>query len=410
MACLPVTHQREIFIVATICSLALVFATCVDQQKQTDLRGPAYAAATTCIACHKEIYDTYSTTAHSLSSQPPSKNAIKGDFEKDSNVFYYRPTLKVAMEERDSGFYQVAYIDNVERQSERFDLVVGSGTKGQSYLYWHNDKAFQLPVSYFVPGKAWVNSPAFPPQHVQFNRNIPIGCFECHSSYIRKTGTSVEGNNLVDHFDKQQVIYGIDCQRCHGPAAAHVDFHGQNPAEKRARYITNVSTLPEERQLDMCATCHSGARETYKATFNFKPGDTLSKFLFPDSMVVNTDRIDVHGKQYQLLRVSNCFLKSNTITCSTCHDPHITERGNTAVFSTRCKTCHSSPDHTPLNLTGAQKAISAGNCIDCHMPAQPSALITMTAPTQINPIPAMVRTHLIGIYTEATKKFLLENK
>ncbi|MEJ7684569.1 MAG: hypothetical protein WKG06_43315 [Segetibacter sp.] len=163
---------------------------------------------------------------------PASKDAIKGSFAKDSNTLYYRSTLKVAMVQHDSGFYQAAYIDDIEKQAARFDIVVGSGRKGQSYLYWYGDNIFQLPVSYYVPGKSWVNSPNYPPENVLFNRNIPVGCFECHSSYIKKTATRLVGNDLIDYFDKNQLIYGIDCERCHGPAAKHVNFHKNNSQEK----------------------------------------------------------------------------------------------------------------------------------------------------------------------------------
>jgi hypothetical protein len=34
--------------------------------------------------------------------------------------------------------------------TERFDYVIGSGGKGQTYLYWKGDLLFQLPVSYWT--------------------------------------------------------------------------------------------------------------------------------------------------------------------------------------------------------------------------------------------------------------------
>ena len=54
------------------------------------------------------------------------------------------------MEKRDSGFYEVGYKDGAERIAKRIDIVVGSGSKGQTYITRYQDLLFQLPVSYFT--------------------------------------------------------------------------------------------------------------------------------------------------------------------------------------------------------------------------------------------------------------------
>lgn len=403
-------HKRKISFLSFLCLSVIIFNNCINEQKKSsDKRGEEYSGSAKCITCHNDIYNSYVKTAHNFSSRPASKATIKGNFAKDSNTLYYRPALKVAMEQRDSGFYQVAYIDNLEKQAARFDMVIGSGTKGQSYLYWYGDNIFQLPVSYYVPEKIWVNSPNFPPENVLFNRNIPVGCFECHSSYIKKTETKLVGDNLIDYFDKNQLIYGIDCERCHGPAAKHVDFHEKNPREKKPKFIATFAGLTRKEKLDMCAMCHSGARETITSAFYFKPGEKLSNYLYPDTPAVTAADIDVHGRQYQLLTSSTCFMKSKKLTCASCHNTHITERNNLIEFSKRCINCHNNPDHYSKIATSLGANITK-NCIDCHMPAKPSALITMKSQAQTKPIPALVRTHYISIYPEETKKFILMRK
>lgn len=403
-------HQRKTTFLTLTCSLILIFNNCINEQKKSnDPRGEEYTGSAKCISCHKSIYDSYIKTAHNLSSRLATKDAIKGSFAKDSNTLYYRPALKVAMERHDSGFYQVAYIDDVAKQAARFDIVVGSGRKGQSYLYWYGDNLFQLPVSYYVPGKTWINSPNYPPENVLFNRNIPVGCFECHSSYIKKTASKPAGNDLIDYFDKNQLVYGIDCERCHGPAAKHVNFHEKNPLEKEPKFIATFTGLNRQQKLDVCAMCHSGAREIISSGFYFKPGEKLSNYLHPDTSAVTAADIDVHGKQYQLLTASKCFIKSNTLTCSSCHNTHVEERDNITDFSKRCMNCHNNPNHSP-NITASLGTDIVNNCIDCHMPARPSKVITMKSQTQAKPIPALVRTHYISIYREETKKFISMRK
>lgn len=404
-------HKKKLYVLGSFCLLVIIFNNCINRQKRSsDPRGENYAGTARCVMCHKDVYNTYVKTAHYLSSSPALKQNIKGSFAKDSNTVYYRPALKVTMEQTDSGFYQVAYIDNAENQAARFDVVIGSGTKGQSYLYWFYNNIFQLPVSYFVPGRRWVNSPGFPPRNVLFNRNIPVGCFDCHSSYIKKTATKPSGGYLVDYFDKNEIVYGIDCERCHGPAASHADFHEKNPNEKKPQFLINIAQTGRHEKTEMCAICHSGARETIKSPFYYKPGSKMSGYLHPDTSVVSTAQIDVHGKQYQLLLASKCFIKSKILTCTSCHNIHVKERGNINNFSVKCITCHTNPDHNALKLNDTRQIAIKNNCIDCHMPAKPSAVITLKSQNENNSIPALVRTHYISVYPDATKKFLSKQK
>jgi hypothetical protein len=302
--------------------------------------------------------------------------------------------------------YQVAYLNNEQKQANLFDIVVGSGRKAQTYLYWYEDQVFQLPVSYFVPAKDWANSPNYPPRQVRFDRNIPVGCFECHSSYMGVKSNTVVGQNIVNNFDKNRIIYGIDCERCHGPAAKHVSFHEEHPNEKKPRFMAVYSTLSRMQKVDLCAQCHSGEQETLKSTFNFKPGDTLTgNFFRTASTNVAIDEVDVHGNQKQLMLASECFLKSTTLTCTSCHNTHTNERDNLVEFSKRCISCHTNVKHTSSMMTSLKNKVINNNCIDCHMPAKPSKLITLLSNGQTSPTPNLVRTHLIGTYLEESKKF-----
>jgi hypothetical protein len=302
------------------------------------------------------------------------------------------------MEKRDSGFFQVAYQDNVQRQANKIDIVIGSGRKAQTYLYWYDDKIFQLPVSYFLPVKSWVNSPGYPPRQVRFDRNIPIGCFECHGSHISIQKNEIAGDRIINNFNRSNIIYGIDCERCHGPAAKHVSFHQEHPDVKKPNYMVAYASLQRQQQIDLCAQCHSGMQETLKSAFLFRPGETLADNYFKTTGKQDPDSLDVHGNQTQLLMASACYIKGNSLTCTSCHNPHVNEREDLALFSSRCMSCH-----TPAKNNFCKKAHEIGppivkNCIDCHMPEKPSKLITLLSNGQPSPIANKVRTHLIAVY------------
>lgn len=407
--------KRSPFVIAlAIACLILALSQCVDapeknttstSQQTGDFRGPGYAGADACKSCHANIHSSYLATAHQLTSAPASAASIKGSFEPGKNEFHYRSNVKVAMEQRDGAFYQVAYLNEVEKQAFPFSTVIGSGRKAQTYLYWWDDNAFQLPVSWSRAAGSWVNSPSYPADKVRFDRLVNIGCFECHGSFVKRKGLQQEGKRLVDYMDKTTTIYGMDCERCHGPAAEHVNFHLKNPAVKEPQHIALYKKLSRQQQVDLCAQCHSGGHTSKETIFYFKPGDSLSQyFSSPVQTGGDVSQLDVHGNQYQLLSGSACYIKSNVLSCTSCHNTHVQERDDLAVLSSRCASCHQAVKHS----FASQVPVTAinNNCIDCHMPALPSRAITLKQDDKKEADANLIRTHFISTYPQETKKFI----
>jgi len=406
-------NKRLLCISLLIISCIIIFSQCISKrsEEKKDLRGEQFAGSAACISCHKSIYDNYVTTGHYETSNPASRATIKGSFVSPQNVFSYSNGTKVVMEARDSGLFQVAYSDSALKELHRFDISIGSGRKAQTFLSWQNGKYFQLPLSYFISAHSWANSPGFPASYPKFDRMIPSTCFGCHSSAVGIKSVNMEGMLLNEEFEKNRLVYGIDCERCHGPAAEHVAFHQEHPQEKNAMHITKIGSLKNQQKLDMCALCHSGLGTPQKPAFEFKPGDNLSDYFFPDfTRPEKTAEIDVHGKQYQLFTASKCYIKSDGMNCSSCHNPHNNERDQLLAFSQRCMSCHKTEDHTFCKMTSLSAATLSKNCIDCHMPALASRAITMLTNGQTSPTPDSIRTHLITIYREETKQFIARLK
>ena len=173
-----ITRYRSSAIVFfTISSCIFLFSKCINNEKnKLDATVKAnnyekFAGSDKCISCHKAIYDTHIQTAHFLTSAIASEKNIKGSFDTGKNTFMYSNGSLMAMQKRAGGFYQVAYINSVEKKSQRFDMVIGSGTKGQSYATWVQNRLFQLPITYFTSAGQWSNSPGYP-NKIAFNRPI----------------------------------------------------------------------------------------------------------------------------------------------------------------------------------------------------------------------------------------------
>lgn len=380
-------------------------------QAVVNAKGAEYAGSEACMRCHASISDSYMHTAHYFSSRPAGKQWIKGSFLPGKNEFSfndYSPLpadVKVVMEERDSGLYQVAYINGKARKAERFGIVIGSGRKAQTYLYWRDHQLLQLPVSYFTATESWANSPGFPYDQVKFNRLIPAHCLECHSTVctLLPTTATIPGPNPPAFFDKGKMLLGIGCENCHGPGAKHVAFQSQHPADKKGMYIVNPARFTRQQSLDACAVCHSGIRDSRQPAFSFVAGDDLADYFAPGH-AADTAHPEVHGNQYGLLAASKCFLMSKNLTCVTCHNTHVNERGNLALFSQRCMDCHQpSGDHF-CTMRPSPGMTLTSNCIDCHMPVQASGLVNLMVPGQSKMTPLLLRSHLIAIYPGQIKK------
>src|SRR5688572_23705654 len=123
---------RKYIVAFFILALVVIFSQCVDSGEKTtvppvvaagDVRGPEYAGAAACGKCHTDIHRSYLATAHQQSSTPASVASIKGSFDAGKNTYQYRDNVQVRMERRDSGLYQVAYMNNQERAAFPFGTV-----------------------------------------------------------------------------------------------------------------------------------------------------------------------------------------------------------------------------------------------------------------------------------------------
>ena len=400
--------MKKINIVAAICAIlfSIVYLQC-KKGKPADPRGSAYAGSTACIKCHNDIYKSYLHTAHYIASLPASSETVHGSFSADSNAYAFNSEQKIVMEKRDSGLFQAYYLNGKVKESHRFDIVMGA-IKGESYLFWKGNGLNQLPISYYTKQSKWVLSPRFIPGYINFNRTITSRCLECHASYIANSADAEQKLNAAPQFDKNSLVYSVDCERCHGPGAQHVDFQTNNPNIKTAKFIASFSSLPRVRRMEVCGVCHSGNKaEMLRPTFGFKPGDTLANFELPGyTGTIDNSHLDVHGNQLQLLESSKCFINSK-MDCATCHDTHQNQRGNTALFTQKCLNCHSTTNHNYCKLANTLNAgVIKSNCIQCHMPALASSAIVSPTVDKTSFADILVHTHHITIYPDEVKKIL----
>jgi hypothetical protein len=353
-----------------------------------------------CTGCHRKIAESYLRTAHALTSQTPRKESILGSFASGANILKISgpsvdnsdARLYFLMEARPDGFYQTAVAESGDQKlsrSERIDIVVGSGVRGQTYLYWRGNRLYELPVSYWTDGRQWINSPGYKDGTANFGRRADPRCMECHVSYIHAMSADPQTNI----YEKNSLVTGISCETCHGPGTAHAAQEQLVSGSRAAAgAILDPSEWSRDRQTDLCALCHNGTqRAELLPAFAYVPGQPLDRFFAP-APAGSVSQIDVHGNQVGLLQQSRCYLSSPTMTCSTCHDVHAPEQ-TTASYSDRCLACHR---WQSCGVARTKGRTILRNCVDCHMPMQKTeAIVSVTAGKVLR---TSIRNHRIAVY------------
>jgi hypothetical protein len=400
-------RSTHLVVIGHLVAILLLVATCDSIKTEENLTGifhpsgEEFAGSKTCVTCHPAIVASHANTPHSLTSRPGSISTILGNFDSGANEFMLNERLRVMVVKSDSGLFQRAMVDGIEVDKKPMEVTLGSGRQGQTYLFWKDGVLFQLPVSYHSASDSWTNSPGYPTDQIVFNRSIQARCLECHSTYFKIGRMTSDGQA----FARDQVILGVDCERCHGPAGRHVNFQMENPGEKEAKYVINPARLTRQQKLDNCALCHSGIRDNFLPSFSYTVGDDLDDYFFPSRAPDSSTMLDVHGNQYGLLSGSKCFRMSD-MDCSSCHNVHAKETKQVEVFSARCMNCHQEGSDKFCKQPIAAGLVLNKNCIDCHMPALPSRKVFLRSSATSKSTPFYVRTHLVGIYEEQVKLYL----
>ena len=352
----------------------------------------------TCQSCHKQIVESFVQTAHFKTSAEASDHSVKGHFDDGRNVLRtHLSAVYFTMTRRPDGFYQEG-VDSTRRTVNvaRIDIAIGSGRRGQSFLYWQDHLLYQLPVSYLSAADAWINSPGYPDGQVDFARIITPRCLECHSTSFTVVRTA---NGPVY---SAAYSLGVTCAKCHGDGTQHAQNAAKDPIIA-ATTIRNPARFDRERRMDNCALCHSGNRPLRAAPFSYQPGDYLSRFLEPD---LNAAAVvpDVHGNQVGLLRLSKCFRSSPDMSCSTCHNVHETQR-DVRSLAQNCLKCHQVATHPKAAQIGDRMM---SRCIDCHMPVSRSAALQINTATETGGF--SIRSHRIAIYPDVAARELASHR
>ena len=291
----------------------------------------------TCIDCHvqaEQFHATGHANARSRSTSSESLELLKqfGDCEpahSEGTGLSFRSEVPQA--ENSS--------DGIPRRVS-LDWCFGSGRHARTWVSTLVDSQGATDLSEFR--WTWYRdidgfdiTPGQPDKHfathlgpfgVLYDHSKARRCFACHSSYL-----AIDDGRL--RFE--DIETGVNCQRCHGPRAAHVASDG----EIRDDFWQTASPIDA---VNRCAQCHRRPEEV-------------------DADELSADDPDLARFQPVGLIRSKCFTVSQKMTC---HDPHRPLDVQDSLGDWQCLQCHDSAK-TSDTLCGAGEP---ENCLQCHMP------------------------------------------
>ncbi len=236
--------------------------------------------------------------------------------------------------------------------------TIGSNWK-QLYLTRTVEGKLQiLPAQWTVATSEWV------PYHPTEGGQSPDWLSSCGSCHVTGLDTKTWG----------ATEFGIGCESCHGPSAAHA---------------ANPEAVKPFAQVDnqVCGSCHSrgASPEGYPFPATYRPGDkltdhftftTTAQALWPDGSA------RLNHQQYMDWQLGSDMATSGKVACTTCHAVHDKGAANgqlVAPLNALCLECHNEQEalvrHTPFH----EKAMAKHKftCADCHMPKMATSAVAL---------------------------------
>ena len=351
-------------------------------------RSSEYLGSEACAPCHRSIYNSYMKTDMGRSMTRPNA-ALLAQIPISASVFDTRLNRHFEVQLRNGDLYQTEYEQTAEgqevfRQTEKIEWIIGAGENGLGAIVRRGDYLFEAPLSYYAGVAQWKLSPGYEYGDYGFSRPVLAGCVVCHSGRPRLLSER-EARFREPPFEQ----LGIGCENCHGPGAAHVLEQQANPASAGSSSIVNPARLTPWLADNICMLCHQTGQARVlhpgRQYGDFRPGSQLDKTLsifqipFGRSAPPKDDLLE----HYLSMRLSKCYrMSGGKLSCISCHDPHVQPGSEEApsYFREKCLNCH--------KLSGCNASVEArqstnppDNCIGCHMPKRNLATISHSALT-----------------------------
>jgi hypothetical protein len=339
-----------------------------------------YVGIETCKSCHYDIYQSYRETGmgRSFGRATAQRSAMdSGHTDLFDSIGQWSYRMHVGSDGLFLRESRSVGTDTLHRLSQKVDYIIGSGQHTNSHLMDRMGYIHQMPFTYYTQNGVADLPPGFENGfNERFDRPIGLECMSCHNAMPTEfvAGSTNKFSKLPE---------GIDCERCHGPGAAHVRkiMSGSitDTAKEADPSIVNPKRLTAELRMEICQRCHlqgNSVLQEGKSFFDFKPGMKLASVLDVYMPRTQGDKEEfIMAGHVQRFRMSACFLNSDgQFVCTSCHDPHVAvAHTDNSVFNSKCMCCHGSSEKEGCTEQLSRRRETGDDCSGCHMPLKGSA-------------------------------------
>lgn len=300
-----------------------------------------FAGDEACKDCHDAIYQAHQRSGHShtlISAHAFAVRSLHNASFKDPIRGY---TFNFAVD--DAGV-AVDIPDHLPGTKLNVDWILGSGKRARTAVSLSPKRGLGVEHRWSLFGALDIGlTPAhsrfeYDPQHPSleaFGRPLDwkhaMQCLGCHST-VAPLDPSL--------YTQEAVLPNVSCERCHGPRKEHVRLAkaGDPSARQPMLKYENAAAY-----VDQCGQCHRGEQHL---------DATVRKEDLP--------RFQSWG-----LKQSRCYKESdNSMTCSTCHDPHDAVSHDREHYRQACLSCHE-------GSRGRCPQPATSDCVRCHMSRSP---------------------------------------
>ncbi|HUR34472.1 MAG TPA: multiheme c-type cytochrome [Vicinamibacterales bacterium] len=386
------------------------------------VRDDGFVSSDACQACHPSQYASWRASYHRTMTQVATAATAQTSFNNQSiDAVHGRPMI---LTERGPQLW--AEFDDPDspappgsrpRIERQVRMITGSHNQ---QVFWygtgHDRLLGQLPGAYLVREQRWIPrrmAVLHPPSQAPLSEtgHWNSTCIACHTTHGKPQFDTPFGSAPLETQSIQTTAaeFGIGCESCHGPGAAHVAAN-RSPVRRYQLHLAGSSdaTIVQPLRLDakrasqVCGQCH-GVWEFYDAAgerlansrgLPFRPGDQLTETRLVAQPTVNADSdamralleddsrfirdafwsdgtVRVSGREYNGLIESPCYRNATddhrTLTCFSCHSLHRKDDDRRTLRTWADDQL--SPAATDA-AGGSGPSPTAGNeaCLQCHEP------------------------------------------
>ncbi len=367
-----------------IAAVPLFFSGCEGGRgSATTVPRPTFVETATCAKCHADQHGKWMGSDHQLAMQLADEKSVLGNFN-DAPFTHQGVTSSFF---RKDGKFMVR-TDGPDGKLTDFEIKYTFGVRPlQQYLIELDRGRLQaLTICWDTKNKQWYH--LYPNEKIPHddelhwtgpNFNWNYMCADCHSTHLRKNYDLV-----TDSYKTEFSHINVDCQACHGPGSAHVDWaearqRGEQKETALKGLTVSLKNADTVALTENCARCHA-RRHLIHAPFEH--GERFLDHQRPQLLAENLYHAD--GQILDEVYVYGSFVQSpmyhRGVKCTDCHDPHTARvRADGNALCVQCHNPAPPKDRFPTLKPADYQATAhhhhmpgtpGASCVECHMPSK----------------------------------------